>query len=94
MAKQGFEPRPPGLQTVGKPWILALEPVIRIQMRPQPLSDLGGVIIVSNMQMATQGHAAEKPVLTPRWNCFFDLFFVIIITQNGLPQNLAPLPDC
>lgn len=34
-------------------------------MRPEPLSDLGGVIIVSNMQMATQGRGAEKPVLTP-----------------------------
>lgn len=54
MAKQGLEPRPPGLQTVGKPWIPALEPVIRIRTRPQPLSDLGGVIIVSNLQMATK----------------------------------------
>ena len=34
-------------------------------MRPQPLSDLGGVIMVSNMQRATQGRAAEKPILTP-----------------------------
>lgn len=29
-------------------------------MRPEPLSDLGGVIIVSNMQMATQGDAAKR----------------------------------
>lgn len=65
MSEQGFEPRPPGLQSVAKPWILALEPVTRIQMRPQPLSDLGGVIMVSNMQMATQGRAVEKPTLTP-----------------------------
>ena len=39
---------------------------------------------------------AEKPILTPCWNCFFDLLFaafVIIIIQNSLPQNPAPLPD-
>ena len=72
----------------------SMAPVIRIQMKPEPLSDLGGVIIVSNMQMATQGRAAEKPILTPWWNCFFDLFFVafvIIITQKGLPQIILPL---
>ena len=33
-------------------------------------------------------------ILTPCWNCFFDLFsiaFVIIIIINGLPQRILPL---
>ena len=36
----------------------------------------------------------EKPILTPPWNCFFDLLsiaFIIIITHNGLPQGFLPL---
>ena len=36
----------------------------------------------------------KKPLLTPRWNCFFDLLsvaFVIIITHTGLPQRILPL---
>lgn len=53
MAEQGFELRPPGLQPVGEPWVLAYEFVIRVQMRPQPLSDLGGVTIVFNR---AEGH--------------------------------------
>ena len=35
----------------------------------------------------------RKPILTPCWNCFFDLLlvdFVIIIIQNGLPQRICP----
>ena len=38
--------------------------------------------------------AEKKPILTPCWNCFFDLLFitfVIIIAQNGLPQRTLPL---
>ena len=37
--------------------------------------------------------AEKKPILTPCWNYFFDLLFVafvIIITQNGLPQRILP----
>ena len=36
----------------------------------------------------------QKPILTPCWNCFFDLLFaafVIIIIQNVLPQRILPL---
>ena len=36
----------------------------------------------------------NKPVLTPCWNCFFDLLsvnFVTVITHNGLPQRILPL---
>ena len=35
----------------------------------------------------------EKPILTPCWNCFFDLLFaafIIVIMQNSLSQNPAP----
>ena len=35
----------------------------------------------------------EKSVLTPRWNCFFDLLsvtFATIIIRNGLPQRILP----
>ena len=38
--------------------------------------------------------AGRKPILTPCWNCFFDLpfvAFVVIIIQNGLPQKILPL---
>ena len=38
--------------------------------------------------------AGRKPILTPCWNCSFDLLlvaFVIIIIQNGLPQRILPL---
>ena len=34
-----------GPQPVAEPWALVYELVIRVQMRPQPLSDLGGVVI-------------------------------------------------
>ena len=37
--------------------------------------------------------AEKKPLLTPCWNCFFDLLFVaivIIIIQNGLSQRILP----
>ena len=36
----------------------------------------------------------EKPILTSRWSCSFDLLsfaFVVIIIQNGLPQRILPL---
>ena len=36
----------------------------------------------------------EKPVLTTRWNCFFDLLFIgfiITVMHNGLPQRTQPL---
>ena len=36
----------------------------------------------------------EEPILTPCWNCFFDLLFVaavIIIIYNGLPQKTQSL---
>ena len=38
-------------------------------------------------------YCREKSILTLRWHCFFDLLFVafvIIITQNGLPQRILP----
>ena len=37
--------------------------------------------------------AGRKPILTPFWNCFFDLPFIafVIIIQNGLPQRILPL---
>ena len=38
--------------------------------------------------------AGRRPILTPCWNCFFDMLFaafVIIIIQNGLPQRILPL---
>ena len=38
--------------------------------------------------------AERKPILTPCWNCFFDLLFVafvIIIIQYGLPQRILYL---
>ena len=38
--------------------------------------------------------AGRKPILTPWWNCLFDLLciaLVIIIIQNGLPQRILPL---
>ena len=38
--------------------------------------------------------AEKMPILTPYWNCFFDLLFVdvvIISAQNGLPQRILPL---
>ena len=38
--------------------------------------------------------AEKRSILTPCWNCFFDLLFeafVIIIIQNGLPQRILPL---
>ena len=36
----------------------------------------------------------EKSILTPRWNCFLDLFsvaLVSVITHKGLPQRVPPL---
>ena len=40
---------------------------------------------------------SEKSILTPCWNCFFNLLsiaFVTVITQKGLPQRIpASLPD-
>ena len=42
--------------------------------------------------------AEKKPILTPCWNCSYDLLlvaFVIVIIQNGLASgNPAPLPNC
>ena len=38
--------------------------------------------------------AGRRPILTPCWNCFFDMLFaafVIIIIQNGLPQRILSL---
>jgi len=38
--------------------------------------------------------AARRPILSPCWNCSFDLpfvAFVIIIVQNCLPQRILPL---
>ena len=37
--------------------------------------------------------AGRKPILTPLWNCFLDLLFIvfIIIIQNGLPHRILPL---
>ena len=37
--------------------------------------------------------AGRKPILTPLWNCFFNLLsvvFVIIIIQNGLFRESCP----
>ena len=45
-------------------------------------------------QTLTVGNSCrEKPILTPCWNCFFDLLFVvfiIIIIHNELPQRILP----
>ena len=43
--------------------------------------------------------AERKPILTPCWNCFFDLFFVAFViiynhTEWSASENPAPLPDC
>ena len=38
--------------------------------------------------------AERKPILTPFWNCFFDLLFIVfvlIIIQYGLPQRILHL---
>ena len=46
------------------------------------------------------GDVAERqPILTPCWNCFFDLVFVAFViiynhTEWFASENPAPLPDC
>ena len=33
----------------------------------------------------------EEQILTPRWNCFFDLLFIaVVIKGNSLPQRTLP----
>ena len=35
----------------------------------------------------------EEPILTPCWNCFFDLLFIAVVfisIHNGLPQRTLP----
>ena len=43
--------------------------------------------------------AERKPILTPCWNCFFDLLFIaFVIICNHIEwfasKNPAPLTDC
>ena len=54
---------------------------------------LSGQVFLQPNPIPVTTLAEKKPVLTPSWNCFFDLLFIafIIIIQNVLPQRILTL---
>ena len=61
--------------------------------RKAPITYCHSTVMPINSREQTWSCCREEPILTPFWNCFFDLLliaFVIIIILNGLPKGPHP----